>query len=115
MALYSVYARTDAIPSVVPDRFSWFAALLPPVFMLTHGLWLALVGFVIGVVALVLASSWLGSDAAFWLYVLGALWIGFEAPMLRRLKLARAGFAYAGDLVATDADLALSEWVKQAV
>ena len=115
MALYSVYARTDAMPSVVPDRFSWFAALVPPVFMLAHGLWLALLGFVIAVAALVLAAAWLGTEASVWLYVLGAVWIGFEAPALRRQKLARSGFAYGGDIVATDPDVALSEWVKQTV
>ena len=39
MTLYSVFdRRLDEAPATVPDRFSWFAALLPPIWALAHGL-----------------------------------------------------------------------------
>ena len=88
MTLYSVFERhSDPAPAVVPEKFSWFAALLPPVYAVVHGLWLGLIGYVVLVAALVGASLYLGDDAGFWLYVLAAVLIGFEAPALRRAKL----------------------------
>ncbi len=92
MTLYSVYARPDQAPAVVADRFSWFAALLPPVFALLHGLWLLLFAWVAIVLGTGVIGSFLGWDAAFWTYVLLALLIGFEAPTFRRVKLGRKGW-----------------------
>jgi hypothetical protein len=89
VALFSVYAQSGAVRALVPDRFSWFAALLPPVYAIVHGLWLALAGYVAAIVILGSLSLWLGDDTVFWLYLLLALLIGFEAPTLRRIKLAR--------------------------
>jgi hypothetical protein len=109
VALFSVYARSDATPVVVADRFSWFAALLPPLYAVVHGLWLALIGWIVGVVLLCLLGSWIGGGAAFWLYVLSAVLIGFEAPTLRRRRLGRRGWAWRGDVVAVDEDLALRD------
>jgi hypothetical protein len=109
VALFSVYARPDAAPVVVADRFSWFAALLPPFYAIVHGLWLALAGWIVGVVVLCVLSGWLGGGAAFWLYVLGAILSGLEAPTLRRRRLARRGWAWRGDVVAIDEDLALRD------
>ena len=76
MTLYSIFekpqgmAAKNRVPVVVPpvavaDRFSWFAALFPPVFALFNGLWLLLVFWVfklffrVGwvVVALLLAAG----------------------------------------------------------
>ena len=62
MTLYSIFekpqgmAAKNRVPVVVPpvavaDRFSWFAALFPPVFALFNGLWLLLV-FWVALVAL---------------------------------------------------------------
>jgi hypothetical protein len=109
VALYSVYARPGAVPVLVGDRFSWLAALLPPAYAIVHGLWLSLLGWIVGAVALVVLGQWVGGAAAFWLYVLSAVLIGFEAPALRRRKLGRRGWLWRGDMVAPDEDLALRD------
>jgi hypothetical protein len=112
VTIYSIHERNaDARLEAVPDRFSWFAALLPPVYALVHGLWLALAGYVVAVLALVVGSFWIGADAACWLYVLMAALIGFEAGTLRRLALARRGYVHGGDRIATAEDAALSGWL----
>jgi len=114
MTTYAVFDRNaKGAPAVVPDRFSWFAALLPPVFALVHGLWLELVAYVAVVALLSMASVWIGDDASFWIYVVFALWIGFEAAGLRRSALKRQGWNYRTDVIAAADDLAELEWLKR--
>lgn len=113
MTIYSVYDKpNDPVPAVVPDRFSWFAFLLPPVFALAHGLWLELLAFVVLMLLLGLARPYIGGDALFWVYVILALLAGFEAPALRRGALGRRGYRHRADLVAAAADLAQLEFLK---
>lgn len=115
MTIYSIFDRNDAAPeapAVVPEKFSWLAALLPPVFGLVHGLWLELVAFVVAVALIVVSSFWLGTNTGFWFYVLLSLLIGFEAPALRRGALRRKGWIYRTELVAAAADLAQVQWLK---
>lgn len=112
MTIYSVFERPDAIaPAVVPEKFSWTAAIVPPVHALHHGLWLGLVLYLVAVAALVVAGLWLGGEAGFWLYVLLAAWYGFEAPALRRAKLRRQGWIYRTDVIATAPELAQRDWL----
>lgn len=113
VTLYSLYRDENQDPIAVADRFSWSAALLPPLHALVHGLWLLLAGWVLGTAAIVALSLWTGGEAAFWLYVLFAILIGFEAPAFRRVKTARAGGVYQGDYVAAAEDLALLEYMKR--
>lgn len=114
MTIYSIHARaTDDRLEAVPDRFSWFAALLPPLYALVHGLWLALAGYVLAVLALVVAARWIGGDATGWLYVIMAVFIGFEAATLRRVALGRRGYAYGGECVAPAEDAAAAAWLGQ--
>lgn len=114
MTLYSIYdRRQDEAPAVVPDGFSWFAALLPPVYAVVHGLWLALAGYLIAVVAIVMAAGWLGGAAAAWVYVLLAALFGFEAGNLRRRGLRRRNYVYRAELIAPDDDLAQVEWLRR--
>ena len=114
MTLYSVFdRRRDEAPALVPDRFSWFAALLPPVFAMVHGLWLELVAFVVALAVIALGATWLGSEAGFWLYVLLAVGIGFEAGSIRRRALRRKGYIYRTERFARDADLAAVDWTRR--
>ncbi len=115
MTLYAIFdpkAGNRALPAIVPEKFSWLAALLPPVFFLVHGLWLALLGFVAALVALGFAARFIGGDVAFGLYVLGAVWLGLAAPALRRHRLSRHGWRHRGDRVASGADLARLEAMR---
>jgi hypothetical protein len=116
VTLYSVFERpapTPEAPAVVPEKFSWLAALLPPVFGLVHGLWLELIAFVVALAMIVLVGFWLGGDAAFWLYVLLAVFIGFEAPSLRRGALRRKGWSYRTELLAQRDEQAQIAWLQR--
>lgn len=116
MTLYSIFDRdTQApeAPAAIPERFSWLAALLPPAFALVHGLWLELLAFIAAVALLAVAALWLGGAAGFWLYVLFAVLLGFEAPSLRRAALKRKGWTYRTEIVAPAGDLAQVAWLQR--
>ncbi len=115
MTIYTVFDAKPGkpdLPAAIPEQFSWLAALLPPVFLLMHGLWLETLAWLLGVVALVLATPLIGGAAAFWLYVLGAAWMGFAAPSFRRHALQSRGWRYRGERVATGADMAQLEALR---
>ena len=122
MTVYSIFEKPqgkaaknrvpEAIPPVaVAERFSWTAALLPPVFALLNGLWLLLVFWVALAVGLYYISRVIGDDAAIWLYVLAAVFLGFEAPAFRRDGLVARGFIWRGDLIAQGEDLAQRDFL----
>lgn len=113
MSLYSVYAHESDGPVAVADRFSWSAALVPPVHALVHGLWLLFVGWLVGTATIVALSFVIGGEAGFWLYMLMAILIGFEAPAFRRVKTAKAWGDYQGDYIARGEDFALVEYLKR--
>ncbi|WP_137150470.1 DUF2628 domain-containing protein [Devosia sp. FKR38] len=112
MTLYAIFdpkpGRPD-LPVAVPERFSWLAALLPPLFLIAHGLWLELVAFVLKLVALLVLADYIGGDAAFGLYLLVALWLGFAAPGLRRHALVWRGWTHRGTRIALSAEMAQLE------
>jgi hypothetical protein len=115
MTLFAIFdpkPGKPALPAAVPEQFSWLAALLPPVFLLGHGLWLELLAYVLAVVALVVLTPVIGDDATFLLYVLGVIWLGLAAPGMRRHALAWRGWAYRGDRVAMTAELAQLEAIR---
>ena len=112
MTLFAIYNRSSAVPAAIAEKFSWLAFLLPPVFALVHGLWLALIFYVVAVIALGFASTILGAAASFWLYALLALWIGFAAPSLRRHALAWRGWSHRRDVIAAAPDLATLSWLE---
>ncbi len=113
MTLYSVYERQDETPAVVADRFSWFAAVLPPLYALVNGLWLMLLGWVVLVAAVVALRLYGGGEAAFWTYILSAILIGFEAGTLHRSALRHRGWHHTGDYLAAEPDLAIVEALKR--
>lgn len=114
MTTYSIFERRpDEAPAAVPEKFSWFAALLPPVFAVAHGLWIEFVAWGVALAGLVALATVIGGDAALWLYVLLALFIGFEAPAFRRWSLSRSGWRHAAEIVAPAADVAEVEWIKR--
>lgn len=121
MAVYRIFsARFDDRPQgpdevvALRDGFSWLAALLPPVWALGHGLWLAFALYAAALAALWGAGLWLGAGAAFWLYVFGVLLLGFQAAAIRGAALARRGWRRGADIVAADAAQAELEWRRSA-
>ena len=117
MTLYSIFekpqakAAKDRAPVAIPERFSWFAFLLTPLFALLNGLWLVLVFWIALVMGLAYASRVIGIDAAFWLYVVVVLFLGFEAPALRRDWLLLRGFQWRGDIISSATDLAQRDYL----
>jgi hypothetical protein len=122
MTVYSIFEKPQgkaaknrapqAIPPVaVAERFSWTAAVLPPVFALFNGLWLLLVFWIALVAGLYYISRVIGDDAACWLYVLVAVFMGFEAPAFRRDGLLARGFIWRGDLIASGEDIAQRDFL----
>jgi hypothetical protein len=117
MTLYSIFEkpqaarRPDVVPVAVPERFSWLAMVAPPLFALSHGLWLLVLFWIVLVMGLAYAAGLIGTDAAVSLYVLVAVFLGFEAPALRRDGLISRGFTFRGDLVAGGEDLALRDYL----
>lgn len=106
MPLYQVmtpFASPDPLDTVyVKERFSWFAFLLPPVWALTHRLWLEALGWLVVVIVIGALSLLIGDEAVGWLYLLFALWIGFSAPDLRIASLLRRGYVQRGAVAADD-------------
>ncbi|MFC3125240.1 DUF2628 domain-containing protein [Pseudoroseomonas globiformis] len=96
----------DARPGLVlvPERFSWFAATLPPVWMLVNRLWWPLLGFAIFAMA---AALLLPAGIAGFAGLSAQVLIGLHAQDLRRWKLARQGRPAAAVVLARDESAAL--------
>lgn len=113
MTIYAVYTRerdkAGLESRAIAERFSWSATLFAPLWMLAHGLAMEFILWLAFVIALVVASDFIGDGASFWLYVLAAILIGFEAGALRRAALVRGGWHYRGEAVAGTADVAEAE------
>ena len=92
----------------VRDRFAWGAFLLGPLWLLWRRLWLALVGYVVVIAALMAALWWLGAgfDARAGVVALIALLLGFEAATVRRWTLLRRGWLDLGTVIGDDREAA---------
>jgi Protein of unknown function (DUF2628) len=92
----------------VRDGFHFWAALVTPVWLAWHRLWLALIGWIImmlGIDAGMVALG-AGGTAIFWADVLIALLTGFEAASLRRWTLSRRNWRQLDIVVADDEEAA---------
>lgn len=115
MTIFAVYQANDPseAPEAVPDRFSWFAFLLPPVWAVAHGLWLELLGFLALCVLTSIIGRFAGDEAAILVYLALALLIGFEAAAIRGAALKRQGFGHRADLVSSHADVAAVRYLER--
>jgi hypothetical protein len=118
MTLYSIFEKENPRqraalgPLAVPERFSLFAALLPPLYAIRHGLVLMFLFWAVITGALVFLTPIIGGDATFALYVLVAIFLGFEAPGLRRDALEGRGWVWRGDVVASGEDIAERDYLS---
>src|SRR5258707_620448 len=73
------------------DGFHFWAAVFGPLWLVWHRLWLALTGWIIVALAINVGMAGLGADgtAIFWVGVLIAVVMGFEASSIRRWTLSR--------------------------
>jgi len=96
-------ARAERIV-FVPDRFSWGAFLLAPLWMLWRRLWLIFLAYLMLMAAVMvgLRFAGVGPDARFLVMALIALLVGFEAANLRRWALLRDGWRERGPIIGHD-------------
>jgi hypothetical protein len=116
MPVYTVHApvsddagvRTTDRFAFVRDGFHFWAALLSPVWLIWHRLWLALLGWIILILAMEVAMTRLdaGSVAVLTADVMVALLMGFEAASLRRWTLSRRNWRQLDIVVAGDEEAA---------
>ena len=112
MPVYTVHAPvTNGADLRATDRFAFvrdgfhvWAALLGPVWLAWHRLWLALIGWIIVIVAVDVAMVRLGisGGAMFLVSVLLALLTGFEAASLERWTLSRRNWRQLDIVVGTN-------------
>jgi hypothetical protein len=104
----------------VRDGFHFWAFALPPLWLLLHRLWLALLVYIVGygVLGIGLALARVSSNVQLVVAILVALLMGFEASSIWRWTLARRRWATLGLVVAEDAETAerrfFTEWQKRA-
>jgi len=93
---------------VLPDGFSWTALLFPWIWLLWNRLWLALLGWLVVVVAfnVGLSSLGVGRSSIFYANVIVALLMGLEASSLRRWTLSRGKWRQLDVVIADKEDAA---------
>ena len=96
MRLYSIFEKAvegdeDELV-VVPDKFSWFAALLTPIWCIVHLMWLELLAYVGVAFILGFVTFFVGEDASWWIGIMVAILIGLEASSIRSRFLERKGY-----------------------
>jgi hypothetical protein len=111
MPVYTVHApKADNAAIAATDRFAFvrdgfhvWAALLGPVWLAWHRLWLALLGWIVlfPAIDVGMASLGAGRGAIFLVNVLLALLMGFEAASLKRWTLSRRNWRQL-DIVVAD-------------
>jgi hypothetical protein len=116
MPVYTVHAPvTNNAAIAATDRFAFvrdgfhvWAALLGPVWLAWHRLWLALIGWIILIPAIDVGMVSLGADrgAVFLANLLLVLLMGFEATSLKRWTLSRRNWRQLDIVVADDEEAA---------
>jgi hypothetical protein len=116
MPVYTVHAPVGSDASVgaterfafVRDGFHVWAALLSPVWLAWHRLWLALIGWIVVAVVVEVGMARLGAGTGAILLanVLIALLMGFEAASVQRWTLSRRNWRLFDIVVADDAESA---------
>lgn len=116
MPIYAVHAPEGAPVSaetaeqiaLVREGFDKAAFLFGPFWLIANRLWRALAGWLVVIVAILIAA-WLlrlPAPAVGGLNLIVALWLGLEAPALKAAALARRGFAVVDVAVAPDQEFA---------
>jgi hypothetical protein len=100
-------AATDRF-AFVRDDFRFWAALFGPLWLAWHRLWLALIGWIVVMIAIEVGLARLGAGgtAIFFTNVLIALLMGFEASSIRRWTLSRRNWRQLDTVVADNEESA---------
>ena len=116
MPVYTVHApqtnnaglRASDRFAFVRDGFHFWAAVMGPLWLLWYRLWLALIGWIVVMVAFDVGMARLGAGgrAIFFAHVLIALLMGFEAASIRRWTLSRRNWRQLDIVVARNKEMA---------
>jgi hypothetical protein len=115
MPVYTVHAPTAnaGIAAIerfafVRDGFHFWAAVFGPLWLVRHRLWLALIGWIIVILAVDVGMTGLGANGTAILLanVLIALLMGFEASSIRRWTLSRRNWRQLDIVVARNQEAA---------
>lgn len=104
MPIWTVHAPPAAQASAEPaddlvfirEGFSWAAFLVPPIWTLRHGLWLATALWLAAEIAISLVGSRFGAAVGWPLWLGFAILFALEARNFRRAKLERTGWEMVG-------------------
>ncbi len=105
MTVWTVHLRAGRPAVLVPERFSFWAMLFGPLWLLAHGAWIpAVLVFCAFVVAAVAVPGSLGL-----VVLVGMAWlVGLSAQDMRRWSLGLRGYALVHVVAGTDADVAVA-------
>ena len=115
MPVYTVHAPTANAGiaalerfAFVRDGFHFWAAVFGPLWLVRHRLWLALIGWIIVILAVDVGMTGLGANGTAILLanVLIALLMGFEASSIRRWTLSRRNWRQLDIVVARNQEAA---------
>jgi Protein of unknown function (DUF2628) len=116
MPVYTVHAPANASTDLratdrfafVRDGFHFWAAVLGPLWLIWQRLWLALIGWIVLLVAIDggMVALGAGRGAIFFVNLLLALLMGFEAASLKRWTLSRRNWRQLDVVVADDEEAA---------
>ena len=116
MPVYTVHAPITAGADLrstdrfvfVRDGFHFWAAVLGVIWLAWHRLWLALVGWivVVAIVDIILLTLGIGRGTVFWVDILLAILLGFEASTLERWNFSRGRWRQLDIVVGDDRDAA---------
>lgn len=113
MAIYTVHLppglsaeRQADAARFIRDGFSFWALVLPPVWLAWHRMWLALVGWIVVAAAIEGAGYLAGRTPAAIVGLAFTVWFALVARDIRRWTLARNGWTLAAVIEAGDRDAA---------
>jgi hypothetical protein len=115
MPVYTVHAPTANAGIAATDRFAFvrdgfhfWAAVFGPLWLVWHRLWLALIGWIVVILAVDVGMTGLGANGTAILLanVLIALLMGFEASSIRRWTLSRRNWRQLDIVVARNQETA---------
>ena len=105
MSIFTLHQHPDDASGAdlvcLPDRFNWFAALLPPFWAVANGLWKVLALMIVTLLA-TMALGMFFTLPVLGLYLLGVWWLGFEANHIYSKALIKRGWGRGVDIVAAD-------------
>jgi hypothetical protein len=118
MRAYTVHAPPREPPSpeefaFVKDGISWPALFVPILWILWRRLWLALIGYIIFVLAVAWTERLVNEEAATILAVLGAILFALEANNIRRHYLHRRGWRDVGSTFGQNLDEAETRFFEK--